>query len=163
MTTPTFWANPKATATDVSNAINAALAARAKWASLPWQDRAAVFESRRSFNDYWKTMPPRCWASKTVPSWNRAACELADFLRFNTFCSENLREQPLYSPKGQWNRSSKNLEVSYLQSIRLTSIYFHEHCSCTALMGTLLSEYHHKLCTLLKALKFLEEAGLRKV
>ena len=80
----------KATATDVSNAINAALAARAKWASLPWQDRAAVFlkaadllttSYRAKLNA--STMLGQ---SKTVYQAEiEAACELADFLRFNAF------------------------------------------------------------------------------
>ena len=99
----------KASAAHVSQAISAALAARREWASWAWEDRAAVFlraaellatKHRATINA--ATMLGQ---SKTVfQSEIDAACELADFWRFNpAYAQELYTEQPISSP-GMWNQ-----------------------------------------------------------
>ncbi len=78
----------RAEASDVMAAIDAALASAPAWAATPWEERAAVFlraadllagPSRATVNA--ATMLNQ---SKTVYQAEiDAACELADFLRFN--------------------------------------------------------------------------------
>jgi 1-pyrroline-5-carboxylate dehydrogenase len=93
----------------VNMAIDAALAARKRWQSLEWQDRAAIFLKaadlisgpyRAKINA--ATMLGQ---SKTVHQAEiDSACELADFLRFNVhFMSQIYDEQPR-SEHGIWNR-----------------------------------------------------------
>ncbi len=95
--------------THVNMAIEAALTARPGWQALEWQDRAAIFlraadlisgPYRARINA--ATMLGQ---SKTVHQAEiDAACEFADFLRFNVhFMSEIYKQQPLSSP-GIWNR-----------------------------------------------------------
>ena len=93
----------------VENAIDASLKAHAEWSSLPWNERAAVFlraadmvagPYRAKINA--ATMLAQ---SKTVHQAEiDAACEFADFLRFNAnFMQEIYENQPL-SDSGLWNR-----------------------------------------------------------
>ncbi|PTX63554.1 delta-1-pyrroline-5-carboxylate dehydrogenase [Kordia periserrulae] len=93
----------------VTQAIEAALEARKKWAQLTWEQRAAIFLKaaeliagpyRAKINA--ATMIAQ---SKTVHQAEiDAACELIDFLRFNVeFMSQIYEEQP-DSAEGIWNR-----------------------------------------------------------
>ena len=93
----------------VEQAIEAALAAHASWSSMPWFERAGIFlraadlvsgPYRDKINA--ATMLAQ---SKTVHQAEiDAACELADFLRFNVqFMIEIYAQQPESSP-GIWNR-----------------------------------------------------------
>ncbi|MEM6717884.1 MAG: L-glutamate gamma-semialdehyde dehydrogenase [Bacteroidota bacterium] len=92
-----------------TEAIEAALEARKKWAQLTWEQRAAIFLKaaeliagpyRAKINA--ATMIAQ---SKTVHQAEiDAACELIDFLRFNVeFMSQIYEEQP-DSAEGIWNR-----------------------------------------------------------
>lgn len=93
----------------ITMAINEALAVRHKWQALEWQDRAAIFLKaadlvsgpyRAKINA--ATMLGQ---SKTVHQAEiDAACEFADFLRYNVyFMSQIYKEQPI-SDHGVWNR-----------------------------------------------------------
>ncbi|MBU1010189.1 MAG: L-glutamate gamma-semialdehyde dehydrogenase [Bacteroidetes bacterium] len=93
----------------VNMAIDAALKARKSWQSLEWQDRAAIFlraaelvsgPYRAKINA--ATMLGQ---SKTVHQAEiDAACEFADFLRFNVeFMGDIYSQQPI-SDHGVWNR-----------------------------------------------------------
>ena len=93
----------------VEQAIEAALAAHASWSSMPWFERAGIFlraadlvsgPYRDKINA--ATMLAQ---SKTVHQAEiDAACEFADFLRFNVqFMIEIYAQQPESSP-GIWNR-----------------------------------------------------------
>lgn len=94
----------------VSEAINAALAAKTEWENLPWEQRAAIFLKAADLI----AGPYRCKlnaATMLGQSKNAfqaeidAACELIDFLRFNVkYMSEIYEQQPPVSPKGSWNR-----------------------------------------------------------
>lgn len=99
----------KGNETHIDQAINAALKAKSEWASLPWQDRAAVFLKAAEII----TGPKRnvmnastmLGQSKNVyQSEIDAVCELADFLRFNVYYMTQIyRDQP-DSDSGVWNR-----------------------------------------------------------
>jgi 1-pyrroline-5-carboxylate dehydrogenase len=94
---------------EVQAAIDAARAARAPWAALPFEERAAIFlraadllagPHRDRVNA--ATMLGQ---SKTVHQAEiDAAAELTDFWRFNVHYLAGIMEQQPYSPPGQWNR-----------------------------------------------------------
>ncbi len=93
----------------VARAIDAALAAKAAWAALDLSERCAVF--RRAADLLSGPRRARLLAatmlnqSKTVHQAEiDAACELADFFRFNAFFAEQLAEQPLISSATEHNR-----------------------------------------------------------
>ena len=83
--------------------------ARKEWAELPWQDRAAVFLKAADLlaGPYRAKMNALTMLgqSKTVHQAEiDAACELADFFRFNVYYYTKLMEEQPLSPKGIWNR-----------------------------------------------------------
>ena len=93
----------------VKSAINAALKAKAKWATLSWENRANIFLKAADLLAT-KYRPYIVGATMLGQSKNvyqaeiDAACELIDFLRFNVhFLSEIYREQPI-SGAGMNNR-----------------------------------------------------------
>ena len=95
----------------VERAIAATLAAQADWAALGWEDRAAVFlRAAALLAGPWRD---RINASTLLGQGKTphqaeidAACELADFWRFNVSYVRDLLEdqQPPKSPRGIWNR-----------------------------------------------------------
>jgi 1-pyrroline-5-carboxylate dehydrogenase len=99
----------QAGAAEVAAAIEAAERARPAWTAMPWEERAAVFlraaemlaTTRRDLLNG-ATMLGQ---SKTVHQAEiDAACELADFWRFNPWFVQRIyEEQPLSAP-GAWNR-----------------------------------------------------------
>ena len=98
-----------ATHEDTSAAIDAALAAGAAWRELPFDERAAVFlRAADLLSSTWRdtlNAATMLGQSKTVQQAEiDAACELADFWRFNVkFAREILAEQPI-SGAQTWNR-----------------------------------------------------------
>jgi len=94
---------------EVEMAIEASLQAAREWSSWRWEDRLVIF---RKLADM-LTGPYRARINaatmlgqgKTVHQAEiEAACELADFLRFNSyFLTEIYQDQP-FSPEGLWNR-----------------------------------------------------------
>ncbi|MEW6073386.1 MAG: L-glutamate gamma-semialdehyde dehydrogenase [Planctomycetota bacterium] len=94
---------------EAARAIEAAAAARPAWAELPWPERAAVFLGAADLlTGPWRARVNAATMlnqSKTVHQAEiDAACELADFWRFNVRFAERLyEEQPASSP-GTWNR-----------------------------------------------------------
>ncbi len=99
----------KGDASHVSLAIEAALKARETWHNMPWEQRAAIFlrvadlisgPYRAKINA--ATMLAQ---SKTVfQAEIDAACELADFFRFNVQYMTEIYSQQPNSSKGIWNR-----------------------------------------------------------
>ena len=93
----------------VAQAIDAARAARREWANWSWEDRAAVFlKAADLLSTTWRATinaSTMLGQSKTVfQSEIDAACELADFWRFNAaFAQELYTEQPISAP-GMWNQ-----------------------------------------------------------
>ena len=99
----------EATAADVSAAIDAALAAAASWRALSFDDRAAIFLTAADLlaGPWRDTINAATMLGQSKTCYQAdidAACELADFWRFNVqFGRDILAEQPL-SPAGVWNR-----------------------------------------------------------
>ncbi len=100
----------KARPEDVAAAIAAATEARKDWASWKWEDRAAVMlRAAELLATTWRSTlnaATMLGQSKTIfQSEIDAACEMTDFLRFNThFAQELYAEQPFSSP-GMWNQT----------------------------------------------------------
>jgi 1-pyrroline-5-carboxylate dehydrogenase len=100
----------QATAADVEAAIGSALAAAPGWRDLPFDERAAVFlRAADLLSTTWRdtlNAATMLGQSKTVQQAEiDAACEFADFLRFNVhFARQILEEQPVSSAL-TWNRS----------------------------------------------------------
>jgi len=98
-----------ATEDDTAQAIDAALAAGPRWRALPFDERAAVFlKAADLLAGPWRdTVNAATMLGQSKTCYQAeidAACELADFWRFNVhFARQLLAEQPLSSP-GTWNR-----------------------------------------------------------
>jgi len=96
-------------ASHVTDAIDAAMAARSSWATLPWEDRAAIFLKAADllagpFRNKMNTATMLAQSKNVFQSEIDAACELIDFLRFNVqYMTQIYKEQPDSSP-GVWNR-----------------------------------------------------------
>lgn len=91
-------------------AIDAALAAREEWSRWAWEDRAAVFlRAAELLSTTWRdtiNAATMLGQSKTVfQSEIDAACELADFLRFNCAFAEDLYAEQPVNDKGVWNQT----------------------------------------------------------
>ena len=100
----------QATASDVEDAVEAAVRAAPAWRDLPFDERAAVFlRAADLLATTWRdtlNAATMLGQSKTVQQAEiDAACELIDFLRFNvTFARQILENQPTSSAL-TWNRS----------------------------------------------------------
>jgi 1-pyrroline-5-carboxylate dehydrogenase len=99
----------QATDADVAAAIDAALAAAPGWRALPFDERAAVFlRAADLLSGPWRARlnaATMLGQSKTVQQAEiDAACELADFLRFNVHFARHLLEEQPISSAGVWNR-----------------------------------------------------------
>jgi len=99
----------KAGAKEVERAIGAARAARAGWACLPFEDRAAVFLRAATllagrFRDRLNAATMLNQSKSVFQAEIDAAAELIDFLRFNPYYLSGIMEgQPISAP-GDWNR-----------------------------------------------------------
>lgn len=93
----------------VQQAIDAALAARAAWASMSWENRAAIFLKAADLiaTKYRPYMTGTTMLGQSKNAFQAeidAACELIDFLRFNVhYLSEIYKQQPASAP-GVHNR-----------------------------------------------------------
>ena len=94
----------------VRMAVQAALKASVKWAAMDWQDRAAVFLKAADLlaGVERPMINAACMlaiSKNTFQAEIDAACELIDFLRFNSYYAMQIYEQqPLHSTRGTWNR-----------------------------------------------------------
>ncbi len=94
----------------VSDAINAALAAKPEWENLPWEQRAAIFLKAADLiaGPYRYKLNAATMLGQSKNAFQAeidAACELIDFLRFNVkYMCEIYELQPPVSPRGSWNR-----------------------------------------------------------
>jgi 1-pyrroline-5-carboxylate dehydrogenase len=99
----------QATDGDVAAAIDAALAAAPGWRDASFDDRAAVFlRAADLLSTSWRdrlNAATMLGQSKSAQQAEiDAACELADFLRFNVHFARQLFEQQPISPALTWNR-----------------------------------------------------------
>lgn len=132
-----------AEAKHIQHAMDSACKATKSWSRLPWQERAAVFlkaadllASKYRYAINAQTMHSQ---SKTaVQAEIDAACELIDFFRFNAYYMERIySEQPIHSPRGQWNRSEARALEGFVFAIgpfNFTSISINL-AAAPALMG----------------------------
>src|ERR671914_2937144 len=93
----------------VEEAVQAARAAHADWASLPWTERAAIFlRAADLLAGPWRdtiNAATMLGQSKTVHQAEiDAACELIDFWRFNVHYAARIYEEQPISPPGMWNQ-----------------------------------------------------------
>lgn len=99
----------KGSAEHVQQAIDAALAAKAEWAELPWEHRASIFLKAADLlaGPYRNKMNAATMLAQSKNVFQAeidAACEFIDFLRFNTYYMQEIYgEQPDSNP-GMWNR-----------------------------------------------------------
>jgi 1-pyrroline-5-carboxylate dehydrogenase len=90
-------------------AIDAALAARPAWSSLGWEHRAAVFLKAADLiaGPYRAKINASTMLSQGKNCFQAeidAACEFADFLRFNAYYAQEIHAQQPESADGIWNR-----------------------------------------------------------
>ncbi|QKJ29046.1 L-glutamate gamma-semialdehyde dehydrogenase [Mucilaginibacter mali] len=94
----------------VTDAINAAMAAKADWENLPWEQRAAIFLKAAELlaGPYRAKVNAATMLGQSKNAYQAeidSACELIDFLRFNVhYMTQIYAQQPPISPKGVWNR-----------------------------------------------------------
>ncbi|WP_297516936.1 L-glutamate gamma-semialdehyde dehydrogenase [Flavobacterium sp.] len=96
-------------ATHVTQAIDAALEARKKWANMPWEHRAAIFLKAAELiaGPYRSRINAATMIAQSKTIFQAeidAACELIDFLRYNVeFMTQIYSDQPT-SVSDIWNR-----------------------------------------------------------
>jgi len=94
----------------INDAIDAALAAKADWENLAWEQRAAIFLKAADLlsGPYRAKMNAATMLGQSKNAYQAeidSACEFIDFLRFNVhYMTEIYAQQPPVSPKGIWNR-----------------------------------------------------------
>lgn len=126
----------------VSQAIDAALAAKEKWAGLSWEHRASIFLKAADLiaGPYRAKLNAATMLGQSKNAFQAeidSACEIIDFLRFNVhYMTEIYHQQPNSGP-GMWNRLEwRPLEgfVYALTPFNFTAIAGNLPSSC-ALMG----------------------------
>lgn len=99
----------KGDTTHVTQAIEAALAAKENWENLAWEQRAAIFLKAADLiaGPYRAKLNAATMLGQSKNAYQAeidSACEIIDFLRFNVaFMSQIYQDQPV-SGKGMWNR-----------------------------------------------------------
>lgn len=129
-------------ASHVEAAINAALKAKADWANLPWEQRAAIFLRAADllagpFRDKMNAATMLAQSKNVFQAEIDAACEMIDFFRFNVqYMTQIYKDQPESLP-GMWNRLQyRPLEgfVFAVTPFNFTSIAANL-CAAPAMMG----------------------------
>ena len=93
----------------IQQAIDAALAAKAEWESLPWEQRASIFLRAAELiaGPYRAKLNAATMLAQSKNAYQAeidSACEIIDFLRFNVkYMTEIYAQQP-ESGQGMWNR-----------------------------------------------------------
>jgi 1-pyrroline-5-carboxylate dehydrogenase len=93
----------------VQQAIDAALAAKPAWESMPWQDRAAIFLKAADllagpYRAKMNAATMLCQSKNAFQAEIDCVAELCDFFRFNAaYMAQIYQEQPESAP-GIWNR-----------------------------------------------------------
>lgn len=96
-------------ASHVNQAIDAALAAKADWEKMEWQDRAAIFIKAADLiaGPYRAKMNAATMLAQSKNAYQSeidAVCEMIDFFRFNAQYIKDIYEQQPISSPGIWNR-----------------------------------------------------------
>ncbi len=126
----------------VTQAIDAAMAAKEKWQNLSWEHRASIFLKAADLiaGPYRAKLNAATMLGQSKNAYQAeidSACEIIDFLRYNVqFMSEIYSEQPV-SGAGMWNRLEwRPLEgfIYALTPFNFTAIAGNLPTSC-AMMG----------------------------
>ncbi len=93
----------------VIQAIDTALAARKRWAQLPWEHRAAIFLRAADllagpYRDRMNAATMLGQGKNAHQAEIDAACEFVDFLRFNVLYMQQIYNEQPGSQPGMWNR-----------------------------------------------------------
>jgi 1-pyrroline-5-carboxylate dehydrogenase len=127
---------------EVRDAIDAAMAAREKWANMSWEHRASIFLKAADllagpFRAKLNAATMLAQSKNVIQAEVDAACELIDFFKFNVqYMSQLYKEQPESQP-GMWNRlEHRPLEgfVFALTPFNFTSICANL-CAAPAMLG----------------------------
>ncbi|HEY2896398.1 MAG TPA: aldehyde dehydrogenase family protein, partial [Gemmatimonadaceae bacterium] len=99
-----------ATTEHVAQAIKASERARADWGNWPFEERAGVFlRAAELLSTRWRaTLNAATMLGQSKTAFQAevdAACELADFWRFNVHFAENLYADQPISDRGIWNQT----------------------------------------------------------
>ncbi len=109
-------------ASHVNMAIDAALAARQGWQSLSWEHRASIFLKAADlisgpYRDKINASTMLGQSKNVYQAEIDAACEMADFFRFNVqFMVQIYKDQPV-SSKGIWNRVEQRPLEGFVYSV----------------------------------------------
>lgn len=127
----------------VTDAINAAMAAKPAWENLPWEQRAAIFLKAAELlaGPYRAKMNAATMLAQSKNAYQAeidSACELIDFLRFNVqYMAEIYADQPTANSKAIWNRLEHRALEGF--TFALTPFNFTAIAgnlpSCMAMMG----------------------------
>lgn len=96
---------------DILAAIENASQTQKMWSRVPFAERASIFLKAADLlaTSYRAKINAATMAGQSKSCYQAeidAACELADFFRFNAYFAQKIYEvQPPHSPRGQWNRS----------------------------------------------------------
>ncbi len=90
-------------------AIDGAMQALPEWSSMPFEDRAAIFLKAADllsgpFRDEINAATMLAQSKTAFQAEIDAACELADFLRFNVYYARRIYDEQPISSEGMWNR-----------------------------------------------------------
>jgi 1-pyrroline-5-carboxylate dehydrogenase len=153
----------------VTLAIDAAMAARKKWAAMPWQHRASIFLKAADLlaGKYRAKMNAATMLgqSKSIhQSEIDSICESVDFLRFNVHYMSGIYKDQPDSSAGVWNRMEyRPLEgfVFALTPFNFTSIACNLPTSC-AMMGNVVvwKPSNNQIYSAKVLMEIYKEAGL---
>ncbi|SHI28434.1 L-glutamate gamma-semialdehyde dehydrogenase [Desulfosporosinus lacus] len=90
-------------------AIEAAEAAKEEWENMPWEHRATIFLKAADLltGKYRAKLSASCMLGQSKNPFQAeidVICELADFLRFNTYYVQEIYKQQPNNSSGIWNR-----------------------------------------------------------
>lgn len=94
---------------EIKAAIDTALEAKKEWNEMPWEHRASIFlKAAELLSGPWRATlnaATMLGQSKTVYQAEiDSACELIDFLRFNTYFMSEVYNEQVISTNESWNR-----------------------------------------------------------
>ena len=129
-------------ASHVSDAIDAALAAKDKWAAMPWQERAAIFLKAADllsgpYRARMNAATMLCQSKNVYQAEIDSVAEMCDFFRYNVQFMTDIYAQQPESSDGVWNRlEHRPLEgfVFALTPFNFTSITANL-CAAPAMLG----------------------------
>ena len=159
----------KARPEDIKLAIDSALAARAQWSTMDWSARASIFLKAAAlvagpYRDIINASTMLAQSKTIHQAEIDAACEFADFLRFNAYYLQEIYEQQPDSDDGIWNRLSyRPLEgfVYAVSPFNFTAIAGNLPASA-ALMGNVViwKPSDHQVFSAQVVMEIFEEAGV---